>query len=793
MQTGIADDAVLLNGGAGRTRRSPTGRRWASTRSASRSRGRASRRTRARRRRRPASSRRPERPAATTGAPSTPRWTASSARGSSRCSCSTARRRCGPRATRSAATRATGRARRRSRTSPRRSPRRYGADVDQYILWNEPNLPVWMQPQADCGKQRCTPVSPNVYRAMVRAAYPAIHAVDPVAHRPHRRARPGRRRPQERATRTCARCEFLRGARLRRRATCTPSAPAPAAAFQPAIADGIAYHPHCTRHAPSQPYAHPRQRRPRQPEEDRAPARPPAARAAACRARRRRSASGSTSTATRPTRPTSCAASRPAPRTATSSRPRYLAWRDPRVMLLAQYLWKDEPARRAASTPAGSRACTTPTASPKPALAHFDDPIWVDFRANVAVGPGAPGRRAHRRRSSAALAGRRDALGDARDGADRRRRQLADRRRRRSPFATYRAIARRRHDERRDDRRRRRGQAAERGRRRRPATDAAVVARARSAHVAGAPIPRSFAGFSMEYWSAPSYLGGTRPNPIFAQLVQTLAARGNGAPTIRIGGNSTDETWWNPVGAPRPAGVATDVTPAWLGRPRRSGRQLTRTPIMLGAQPRAARPAPTRPPTPQAAAGRCRPDRCRARDRQRARPLHPAARRSAVGSAAHRARPAAPRRATATATTAASCRRSAARSRRPRRASRSPAGGFASSAWEDNEDDLLSEPGPGPMGFSAHTYALHTCDRQPARPQEGLLREGRCSARARSPRRWRAWRSSPRSPRPTARRSASRRSTRPTAAACTARATRSPRRCGAPTCCSRSPTPACAA
>src|SRR6185312_17359138 len=59
--------------------------------------------------------------------------------------------------------------------------RRYGNAVDQYILWNEPNLPVWLQPQADCGKKNCTPISPNVYREMVRAAYPVIHAVDPVA------------------------------------------------------------------------------------------------------------------------------------------------------------------------------------------------------------------------------------------------------------------------------------------------------------------------------------------------------------------------------------------------------------------------------------------------------------------------------------------------------------------------------------------------------------------------------------------------------------------------------------
>src|SRR4051794_16439478 len=25
---------------------------------------------------------------------------------------------------------------------------RYGADVDRYIIWNEPNLPSWLQPQA---------------------------------------------------------------------------------------------------------------------------------------------------------------------------------------------------------------------------------------------------------------------------------------------------------------------------------------------------------------------------------------------------------------------------------------------------------------------------------------------------------------------------------------------------------------------------------------------------------------------------------------------------------------------
>src|SRR5215218_4033176 len=59
--------------------------------------------------------------------------------------------------------------------------RRYGADVDRYIVWNEPNLPSWLQPQASCVRRRCTPVAPHLYRGLVRAAYPAIKAADPGA------------------------------------------------------------------------------------------------------------------------------------------------------------------------------------------------------------------------------------------------------------------------------------------------------------------------------------------------------------------------------------------------------------------------------------------------------------------------------------------------------------------------------------------------------------------------------------------------------------------------------------
>ena len=228
----------------------------------------------------------------------------------------------------------------------------------------------------------------------------------------------------------------------------------------------------------------------------------------------------------------------------------------------------------------------------------------------------------------------------------------------------------------------------------------------------GAPIPRSFAGFSMEYWSAQSYVGGKRPNPIFAQLVQTLAAGGNGAPTIRIGGNSTDESWWNPVAAPRPAGVATDVTPQWLGVLGQWAGS-TRTPIILGVN-LASGDSANAAAYAQAAAQTLPPGTLSALEIGNEPDLYTRPREFAVGSrriVRGLRRPAA---------YGPADYRSELQTFRAALAAAAPGvpmagGGFATSAWEDGEDDLLSEPGPGPMGFSAHTYALHTCDRRRAR------------------------------------------------------------------------------
>jgi Glycosyl hydrolase family 79 C-terminal beta domain len=86
-------------------------------------------------------------------------------------------------------------------------------------------------------------------------------------------------------------------------------------------------------------------------------------------------------------------------------------------------------------------------------------------------------------------------------------------------------------------------------------------------------IPHEFSGFSLEYPDLKQFTGqraiGTtfnqvlsNPgfNPIFTQLLKNLGAYQNGWPMVRIGGNSTDESWWNPTLRSRPLGIKHDIT-----------------------------------------------------------------------------------------------------------------------------------------------------------------------------------------------------------------------------------------
>ena len=78
-------------------------------------------------------------------------------------------------------------------------------------------------------------------------------------------------------------------------------------------------------------------------------------------------------------------------------------------------------------------------------------------------------------------------------------------------------------------------------------------------------IPPGFLGLSFEYWAVPEYSGQSprHVNPVFVQLIRNLA--GGSPPDLRIGGVTTDNTWWPIPGASTPAGVVFGLSPRWIG------------------------------------------------------------------------------------------------------------------------------------------------------------------------------------------------------------------------------------
>lgn len=54
-------------------------------------------------------------------------------------------------------------------------------EVDTFVLWNEPNHPAFLLPQWSAARATPRPLSADVYRAMVVAAYPAVKAVRPAS------------------------------------------------------------------------------------------------------------------------------------------------------------------------------------------------------------------------------------------------------------------------------------------------------------------------------------------------------------------------------------------------------------------------------------------------------------------------------------------------------------------------------------------------------------------------------------------------------------------------------------
>ncbi len=82
-------------------------------------------------------------------------------------------------------------------------------------------------------------------------------------------------------------------------------------------------------------------------------------------------------------------------------------------------------------------------------------------------------------------------------------------------------------------------------------------------------VPRSFFGISTEYSSLPVY---EQQLPLFERVLSLLHVRGDGPLVLRIGGNSADDTLWEPKAGRTPP-WAIGLTPQLLRRTRRLVRR----------------------------------------------------------------------------------------------------------------------------------------------------------------------------------------------------------------------------
>jgi hypothetical protein len=106
----------------------------------------------------------------------------------------------------------------------------------------------------------------------------------------------------------------------------------------------------------------------------------------------------------------------------------------------------------------------------------------------------------------------------------------------------------------------------------------------------GQPMPPGFIGFSFEYRAVHVYTGRDprAVNPVLVALVRGVAP--NQAPVLRIGGDSTDVTWWPMRGVIPPAGVTYALTKGWL-RTTQALAQTLGAKLIMGVNLAANRPA----------------------------------------------------------------------------------------------------------------------------------------------------------------------------------------------------------
>lgn len=80
----------------------------------------------------------------------------------------------------------------------------------------------------------------------------------------------------------------------------------------------------------------------------------------------------------------------------------------------------------------------------------------------------------------------------------------------------------------------------------------------------GRPIPSGFLGLSLEYTAILPYAGRNprAVDPVFVQLVRNLTP--GQRPVLRIGGDTTDWTWWPVPGEIKPGGISYALGKRWL-------------------------------------------------------------------------------------------------------------------------------------------------------------------------------------------------------------------------------------
>ena len=123
-----------------------------------------------------------------------------------------------------------------------------------------------------------------------------------------------------------------------------------------------------------------------------------------------------------------------------------------------------------------------------------------------------------------------------------------------------------------------------------PAARADTIAASVSSTPVGQAMPDGFLGVSFEFRALHQYTGRD-PRAVDPVLVALLGGLAPGsAPSLRVGGDSTDGTWWPIPGVVPPGGIYYRLTPGWLRTARALAADL-KTRMILGINLEAGRPA----------------------------------------------------------------------------------------------------------------------------------------------------------------------------------------------------------